>query len=402
MNQLLVEKYAKFLVEGCLKLTNEDKLFIIGNDLIEDFIEVVFLKAQELGIKEIKKLVVNVEYQKELYLTKNYEEIINDPVTDRTMYNDYAKEGYAFLSLSSPMPGYLSDVNPELLRKIQQYQNEKTTIFREYQEKDLIKWNISAVPNAYWADKMGISLDELWADIFKICLINEVDNPIILWNEKLEKLKMKADYLNGLKIKKLIYQNSLGTNLELELPKNYLFQSALSKNIVNMPTEEVFTSPVYSKTNGIVYASKPLEHQGNLIENFYLEFKDGKVVNFGASKGKEILNNILEEDETSSYLGEVALVDFDSPISKINKIFYNTLIDENASCHLALGQSFLECISDGFNKSKEELKKAGLNFSKAHVDFFIGTNDLLVKAILENGEEKIIMQNGNFYWEENL
>lgn len=402
MNQALKEKYAKFLVQGCLDLKKGDKLFVIGNFLIKDFINLVVLKANELGIKDVKTLIVDVDYQKKLYLTKTFDEIIRDPVTDRTMYNEYAKNGYAFLSLASPMPGFLSEVSKELLKKIQQYQNEKTTVFREYQEKDLIKWNISAVPNIYWANKMGISLGELWQDIFKMCLINEVDNPITLWNEKLAKLQKRALYLNKLKIKKLIYQNSLGTNLEVELPKNYLFQSALSKNIVNMPTEEVFTSPIFNKTNGIVYSSKPLEYQGNLIENFYLEFKDGKVINYDALKGKEVLKNIIEEDDTSCYLGEVALVDADSPISKINKIFYNTLIDENASCHLALGQGFLECIKDGFSKSEEELKSIGLNFSKAHVDFFIGTNDLFVKAILENNEEKIIMQNGNFYEEENL
>ena len=199
----------------------------------------------------------------------------------------------------------------------------------------------------------------------------------------------------------MIYKNSLGTNLEIFLPENYLFQSAEGKNIVNMPTEEVFTSPHYAKTKGIVYSSKPLEYQGNLIEDFHLEFKNGKVVSYDAKKGKEILKGILETDEGSSYLGEVALVDISSPIARINKIFLNTLIDENSCCHLALGQSFGECMKDGLQKEPEELKKLGLNSSKNHVDFFIGTEDLTIEAILKNGEKKIIMENGNFK-EENL
>ena len=127
-----------------------------------------------------------------------------------------------------------------------------------------------------------------------------------------------------------------------------------------MPTEEVFTSPHYSKTKGIVYSSKPLEYQGNLIEDFHLEFKNGKVVSYDAKKGKEILKGILETDEGSSYLGEVALVDISSPIARINKIFLNTLIDENSCCHLALGQSFGECMKDGLQKESEELKQLGL------------------------------------------
>ena len=274
--------------------------------------------------------------------------------------------------------------------------------FREYQDKDLLKWNISAVPNPYWAKALNLqNEEELWKYIFEICLIDEENDPVKLWKEKLAKLKKRAEYLNSLKIEKLIYKNFLGTNLEIFLPENYLFQSAEGKNIVNMPTEEVFTSPHYAKTNGVVYSSKPLEYQGNLVEDFYLEFKNGKVVSYNAKKGKDILKGILETDEGSSYLGEAALVDISSPIAKTNKIFLNTLIDENSCCHLALGQSFGECIKGGLEKNQDELKQLGLNTSKNHVDFFIGTKDLTVEAVLKNGEKKMIMENGNFK-EENL
>ena len=402
MKEKLKRKYARFLVEGCLGLTKEDKLFITASMIIKDFVDIVIKEAKNLGIHTIQTLLTDDKAQKELYLTKNYEEIIKSPLMDKTKYNQMAKEGYAFLSLSSPQPGYLKEVDPILLAKVQKYVSETTKEFREYQDKDLLKWNISAVPNPYWAKEMHLqNEEELWDLIFSICLINEGEDPKKLWHEKLQKLKRRAQYLNNLQIEKIVYKNSLGTNLEITLPENYLFQSAEGKNIVNMPTEEVFTSPDYLKTNGIVYSSKPLEYRGNLVEDFFLEFQNGRVVSYDAKKGKEVLKGILETDEGSSYLGEAALVDISSPIAKTNKIFLNTLIDENSCCHLALGQSFGECLVDGLQKNREELKELGLNQSKNHVDFFIGTEDLLIEAILKNGEKKIIMENGNFK-EENL
>ena len=388
MKEKLKRKYARFLVEGCLGLTKEDKLFITASMIIKDFVDIVIKEAKNLGIHTIQTLLTDDKAQKELYLTKNYEEIIKSPLMDKTKYNQMAKEGYAFLSLSSPQPGYLKEVDPILLAKVQKYVSETTKEFREYQDKNLLKWNISAVPNPYWAKEMHLqNEEELWDLIFSICLINEEEDPKKLWHEKLQKLKRRAQYLNNLQIEKIVYKNSLGTNLEITLPENYLFQSAEGKNIVNMPTEEVFTSPDYLKTNGIVYSSKPLEYRGNLVEDFFLEFKNGRVVSYDAKKGKEVLKGILETDEGSSYLGEAALVDISSPIAKTNKIFLNTLIDENSCCHLALGQSFGECLVDGLQKNREELKELGLNQSKNHVDFFIGTEDLLIEAILKNGED---------------
>ena len=158
----------------------------------------------------------------------------------------------------------------------------------------------------------------------------------------------------------------------------------------------MFTSPDRLRVNGRVYSSKVLLHNGNLIEDFWLEFKDGRIVDFDAKKGKEILKGIIDTDDGSHYLGEVALVDYSSPISLTNVLFKNTLYDENASCHLAIGQSFAECIKDGLTSSKEELREKGLNMSCEHVDFFIGTKDLEIKAVLQNGEEVVIMKDGNF------
>lgn len=397
----LKRKYARFLVQGCLHLKEGDKLFIIGYNLIEDFIKLVKEEAQKLGVTDVKTLINDPFKQKELYLSKSYEEIISNPIMDRTMYNTMAREGYAFLSLSSTLPGFYEDVDAELLSKVSHYQLKSISEYKEYQLKGLIKWNISAVPNKIWAKDLFGSKDEdkLWDLIFDICLIRE-DDPVLAWNKKLSKLKKRAEYLNGLKIDHLVYHNSLGTDVSIGLPRGYLFCSADEGtgkgNIVNMPTEEVFTSPDRLRVNGRVYSSKVLLHNSNIIEDFWLEFRDGKIVDYDAKKGKEILKGIIETDEGSHFLGEVALVDYTSPISLTNILFKNTLFDENASCHLAIGEAFPECIEGGLDKSREELLDLGLNMSHEHVDFFIGTEDLEIKAVLQNGCETVIMKDGNF------
>ncbi len=390
-------KYANFLVAGCLRLKKGDKLFIVADDNILDFVEIVKEEASNLGILEIETLISYPEKEKELYLSKSYEEIIKSPLVDKSKYNEMAREGYAFLMLKSPIPNYFLEVKEDILARVSKYQMEAIEEYKSYQLKNKIKWNISAVPNEAWAREIdGVnSLDELWDLVWDICLINE-ENPVKAWDEKMTKLKNRANYLNNLKIDKLIYKNSLGTNLEIGLPKDYIFASADGNNIVNMPTEEVFTSPDRLRVRGMVYSSKVLIYNNRVIEDFWLEFKEGKIVDYNAKVGKEILKEIIETDEGSHYLGEVALVDYNSPISLTNIIFKNTLYDENASCHLAIGAGFMECIKDGYSLTTEELMDKGINYSHEHVDFFIGTKDLEVKALLQNGQEVVIMENGNF------
>ena len=223
------------------------------------------------------------------------------------------------------------------------------------------------------------------------------DNPSDSWNLFLDRNKKISKYLNSLNIDKLHYTNSLGTDLILYLPGNYIYESALDSDIlVNMPSYEIFTSPVYNKNEGIVYSSKPLVYQGGLIDDFYIRFKDGKVIEYDAKIGRDILKGIIETDNNSCYLGECALVEVDSPIAKMNKVFGTTLIDENASCHLALGEGFAECIEGGLNMNDDELLSNGINRSKTHVDFMIGTDDLNIVATLRNGEEINIFENGKF------
>ena len=229
----------------------------------------------------------------------------------------------------------------------------------------------------------------------------DVRGSIKAWKEHQDALLVRSAKLNEAKFAKLRYRNSLGTDLTVGLPHGYYFTGAREKTAygksfcANMPTEEIFSLPDRNAVDGIVYASMPLVHDGNIIDKFWLKFERGRITDFGAEKGYDILKGIIESDEGSHYLGEVALVQYDSPIRSLETLFYNTLFDENASCHLAIGRAYP--LIEGSDKiSDEELASRGVNFSGVHVDFMIGTRDLSVIGIGQNGEETVVFENGNF------
>ena len=294
----------------------------------------------------------------------------------------------------------MDDVEPEKLALASYLRRTTKPIFNEKRDKGLLSWCIAAYPNELWAKKIfkdnPKAYDLLYENIMKMCMV-DTDNPIASWDNQLRTVDEKVKILNELKIKKLHYTNSLGTDLYLTLPDNYLYASAYDgKGIVNLPSYEVFTSPDYRYTEGIVYSALPLIHNGAYIDEFWVKFENGKVVDFDAKKGKEVLKGIIESDPNACYLGEAALVNNDSPISNTGLVFETTLFDENASCHIALGDGFNECLKDGLTMSEDELKEHGVNQSKNHVDFMIGTPDLNIEATLENGDKILIFKDGNF------
>jgi len=312
----------------------------------------------------------------------------------------------ARISVISEDPDAFSGIDTKRIAKNQAAMGKALLNVRKATQNNDLTWTVVAASDVAWAKKVFPDLsdteavDRLWEEIFKTCRIDQKD-PIKAWQEHDQTLRNKAKWLNDEQFVALHYTSSK-TDLTIGLPKNHIWEGAGSFSsdgiefMANMPTEEVFTSPNRLDVNGRVYSSKDLIHNNNLIKDFWLEFSDGKVINYDAKIGKEVLEGIMKTDEGASYLGELALVDYSSPISKTGVLFKNTLFDENASCHLALGASFAECIKDGLNKSNEELLEMGLNYSHEHVDFFIGTYDLEVKAILKNGEEVVIIENGDF------
>lgn len=397
----LEDKYVELLLKRCLNFEKSKSLFISYDVVNKDFVEKVIAKAKEMGVVDIgiDEEDINITHDKLKKLS--LEEIENDPYFNKSKWDDYATKNASFLMLETEFPHLMDDIDPDKISKAKYINRTTRNIFREKEKTYAIPWCIAALPNAVWAKeifKSDNSYDKLYKVIFDICMIDDND-PIENWNNYGEESKKLSDKLNKLEIKQLHYKNSLGTDLIIEMPDHCLWKSVGDdgdgKMIVNMPSYEIFSSPNYLKTNGIVYNSRPLSYGGGLIDEFFIEFKDGKVVNYDAKTGKEILKGIIENDNNSCYLGEVALVNNDSPISNTGLIFGITLIDENASCHLALGDGFPDTIEGGLKMSKEELLKNGINQSKQHVDFMIGTPDLEIFALTNEGE-KYIFKKGNF------
>ncbi len=270
------------------------------------------------------------------------------------------------------------------------------------------QWVIAGIPSLKWAKKLfpnesnKKAIDKLWEAILKTSRAYD-GNPIENWKNHNENLAKKTSFLNSLNLDYLHYYSKNGTNFKVWLHDDGLWcagsEKTLNKNIVfnpNIPSEECFTSPVKGKAEGIVYSSKPLSYQSQLIENFSILFKDGKAVEVHAEKNEDLLKQMINYDEGSAYLGECALVPFDSPINNTGILFLSTLYDENACCHLALGAGFNNCIKNYEKYSLDELHKKGINDSSMHVDFMIGTSDLNIDGYTKDGKKVAIFKEGNW------
>lgn len=399
------KKYAKLLLKRCLCLNYKRPLLVTAPIKAIEFMEVLTHEAYELGITDIYYDWYDDNLKHEQLIHLNAEELVKSPFWNKVIYDEYAKKDAAFLMLCSDDIDLMSDVPEEKITLTSRHNRNSRPLFRERQKIDEVPWCIALVPTLGYAKKVfPESLDpvsDMWDAIFKCCLIYD-ENPIESWDVKIKRNQSRCDLLNKYQFQFLHYTNSLGTDLTIELPKNHIWSGAGKENkdglplIVNMPSEEVFTSPKYDGVNGVVYSARPLVYSGALINNFSFRFENGKVIEVKAESGQEILENMIKTDEGASYLGEVALVDYDSPISNTNIVFYETLYDENASCHLALGDSFPSCLGNGEEMTKEDLKSNGLNQSIVHTDFMVGTADLKIVGTTFNGEELIIFENGNF------
>lgn len=322
--------------------------------------------------------------------------------------NTFAKSDYAFIHVVGSDPEIFKGVDQ---KKITARQKASFAALREYyklQSTMAFKWSIAAIPTKAWATKVfpELNADEavmkLWEAIFKAVRIGDGD-PVAKWAEHAETLRSKCEQLNKWQLKTLHYKNSLGTDFTVGLVENHRWEGGADKDPVtggpffaNMPTEEVFTMPHREKADGVLYSALPLSYRGSLIENFKLVFKDGCVVDYDAEKGKEVLKNLLEGDEGSKRLGECALVSYPSPISAQGILFLETLFDENATCHFALGNCYETNLVGGPDMEEDELIAHGGNVSMNHVDFMVGTADLTVTGVTKDGETVKVFENGKW------
>lgn len=404
-NMLL--KYATLAVKKGVNLQKDQVLLVNSPVECIDFARAIAEVAYKEGAKEV---VVHYGDQKLQRLKLEYasmDTLKEVPNWVSESYNSYAREGCAVISISASDPDAYKDIPMEKISTFQKHRQLALKEYYDYSMANKIRWTVVSVPTEAWALKVfknsnsEEAVSKLWDVIFNVVRLNN-DDPIKAWEEHNNNIDKKLEFLNSNKFQKLHYRNSKGTDLTIELPKDHIWlggseicTSGIEFN-ANMPTEEVYTLPKKHGINGTVTSSKPLSYGGNLINNFSLTFKDGKVVDFNAEEGYESLKELLASDDGASYLGEVALVPFDSPISNSNIIFYNTLFDENAACHLAFGKAYPTCIINGENLSTEELANKGANDSIIHVDFMIGTDDLDITGYTYDNTEIKIFDSGNW------
>lgn len=399
-------KYAELAVKIGVNIQPNQYLYIAASIESAPFVQIVTKIAYEVGAKQ-----VFVDYTDDEITRTRYELAPDDSfdffppwkVQEREWL---AEQGAAFMSIVSQSPDLLTGIDSKRIASFQKAAGTALSKYRQYVQSDKISWTVIAAPSKQWAKKVfphiaeEEQVDALWEAIFKATRA-DLAYPIQAWAQHNDNLHEKVDYLNKKSYAKLHY-TAPGTDLTIELPKGHLWCGAGSVNekgdefMANMPTEEVFTVPHKDGVNGYVSSTKPLSYGGNIIDDFKITFENGRIVKVEAKQGEEVLKNLVATDEGSHYLGEVALVPFHSPISESNILFYNTLFDENASNHLAIGSAYAFCLEGGKTMSRDELNKHGLNESITHVDFMIGSAEMNIDGITEDGQAEAVFRNGNW------
>ena len=405
MNQETLKKYAHTLLKYGVNLQQDQTLVISVDVENKDFAVIVTEEAYELGAKEV---VLNwrcspIARQRLLHAK---ESVLEKPANwIPEFYKQYIDDKAAFLSLISANPKALEGIPTERISLQSCNLNKALSFYHTAIMNSSVTWCVASVPTVLWADLLGYEgtdeekIDQLWATLLKLCRIEGIE-PKDTYRHHMAKLRRRCEALNKLDLKSLRYTCENGTDLLLELPEGHIWlggeESSKDGTIfnANIPTEEVFSAPQYNGVNGVVHSTKPLIYHGNTISDFSFTFKEGKIVEYTAKEGYEVLKELVETDEGSHYLGEVALVDHFSPISQSNQIFYETLFDENASCHLAIGAAYPTCLKNSDGLSEEELKERGLNHSLTHVDFMIGHERMNIKGYTRDGQAIDIMIDG--------
>lgn len=401
-----IEKYASLAVKVGVNIQKGQTLIINSPIECAEFTRTVAKCAYENGAKNVHVRWNDEDLALIKYLNAPDEAFDEFPKWEADGLDHLAENGAAVISISASNPELLKDVDSKRIAAANKARSIALKNYREYIMNSTISWCVISIPTKAWAKKVFSDISEneavqkLWDNIFKIVRVDN-DNPVKAWDEHLQQLNNRVEFLNNKNFKFLHFKSKV-TDLNIELPKDHLWAGGGEYNaketyfVANMPTEEVFTLPLKTGINGTVKNTKPFNYAGNLIDNFTLTFKNGKVVDFKAEVGHETLKKLLETDEGASYIGEVALVAYDSPISNSNIVFYNTLFDENASCHLAFGMAYPTCIKNGTEMNSDQLQKAGANNSLIHEDFMVGSSDMNIIGETHEGNKVQIFKDGNW------
>lgn len=408
MIQDLLKKYAKLAIRVGVNVQKGQVLMINIKAEHVEFARMLTDEAYEAGAKKVVIKFNDDFITKSHFIHQDVETLTDIQQWLVDEYDSYMNEDFCRLSVYAPSPGLLSDVDGSKIAAQAKAQGEALKRLREFTMANRGQWSLVSLPTVEWARVVfpDLSDDAAYAKLLESILytvrIDETNDVVALWNKHNETLAHQNKVLNDYNFKSLHFTNSVGTDIVVGLVKDHVWaggQEHSEKGVVfnpNMPTEESFTMPDRDRVDGRVYSTKPLNYNGKLIDEFWLDFKDGKVVDFDAKKEKETLEHLLNTDEGSRHLGEIALISHDSPISNLNILFYNTLFDENASCHMALGASYPMNVKNGTQMSREELDACHANDSINHEDFMFGSADMKIVGVTYDDRDVLIFENGSF------
>ena len=405
MKKTVLREYARLIVRCGVNVQKGQEVMIYADLDQPEFVKLVVEEAYKA---KASKVIVEWNYQPLQKIHTRYQSVktmgtVEEWVKARQQH--YCDVIPARIHLISEDPDGLKGVNMEKVAKARKLSYPILKPYIDAREGKQ-QWCIAAVPGAAWAKKVfpgqskGKAMEMLWEAILSTSRVTE--DPVAAWEKHNANLSKRCDYLNSLNIRKLHYTADNGTDLTVGMIPEAQFCGGgeVSRQGIffnpNIPTEECFISPKRGEAEGIVYSTKPLSYQGQLIEDFFMRFENGKVVESGAAKGEQLLRAMLDMDEGARYLGECALVPQASPICESGLLFYNTLFDENAACHLAVGMGYCDTIKDHHNKTLEECRELGINDSMIHEDFMIGCDSMNIDAICEDGKVVPIFRNGNW------
>ena len=402
----LKKDYAELVVKSGINLQKGQRLSITCPVECADFARLCAAAAYEAGCKEVLMRWQDDEIRRMKYLHAA-DEVFDDFNSWELDYcNTLSEEGAGFLTIYAEDPESLKGVEPDRIKRAQISAGKALEVYRTRMMRNECPWCVCSVPSKAWAHMVFPELSEdeavenLWKEILTACRVDG-GNAVLSWAEHSEELRKHVDILNEYNFKALKYKNAAGTDVTVGLPEGHVWlggEEKASSGVMfsaNIPTEEVFTLPERNSVNGTLVATKPLSLNGTLIEDFSFTVKDGKITEVHADKGEVVLKDAIAVDEGASYFGEVALVPYDSPISGSGILFYNTLFDENASCHFAFGDAY-PCFAGAEDMTEEDFKEKGMNRSMTHVDFMVGSEDLEITGVTHDGREIPVFRNGNF------
>lgn len=401
-----LDKYAMLIVKTGVNVQSGDLVQLDISVNQAALARLIVKKAYAAGARQVVLKWTDDTILREQVENMDIEELRTVPEYKQAEMDDLVAQRISRISVVSQDPGVFAGIPTERIEAYQQYDRKLLFGLRKVAAANKISWTVVAAAEGPWAAKVFPELaeseqvDALWDAIFKATKVYEAD-PVEAWRLHEKRLQEKATMMNQEQFKALHYQ-APGTDLTIGLPENHVWDSARSINekgfefMANMPTEEIFTAPDRRVVDGVVASTKPLAYAGQVITGISLTFKDGAIIDVKAEQGEEVLKALVEMDEGSKYLGEVALVPDPSPISQSGIIFYSTLYDENASNHLAIGNAYAFSIADGVEMSEKELEEHGLNRSKNHVDFMIGSDRMNIDGIRQDGSRIAIFRNGDW------